>query len=178
MWFKRWNIVIAKVNKDPSIEAVVDFETKDGKVYISEWWRPLTYPTRLIVDKNMLFLKDKKIKIGRQRMQELIREFFREDLDYLNLMNLDNMKIWDRFKFNNRRSIYLQDYENGYKILWEIQTDYNWEDYIAYLYWVSNDELSESLRTKDQIIHTIFWCTVKESDIVIVDDTTGESIEQ
>ena len=176
MWFKRWNIVIAKVNKDPSIEAVVDFETKDGKVYISEWWRPLSYPTRLIVNKDMLFLKDKKIKIGRQRMQELIREYYREDLDYLNLKDISTISIWDIFKYNNRRCIYLQNYANNYKILWELQSDYNWNDYIAYMYWIQDDELNESFKTKEQIVHTIFWTNVKESDVVIVDDTTGEAL--
>lgn len=176
MWFKRWNIVIAKVNKDPSIEAVVDFETKDGKVYISEWWRPLTYPTRLIVDSDKLFLKDKQIKIWRQQMQWLIREFFREDLDFLNLRGLDSLKIWDKLKWNQHNVILLNEL-NWLKVVWTYIQDYdNGRDYIDHIYWLTQDELKSSVHTKEEIIHTIFWDSVKEKDVVIVDDTTWEPL--
>lgn len=177
MAFKRWDIVIAKVNKDPSIEAVVDFETKEWKVYISEWWRPLSYPTRIIIDSTKLFLKDKKIKIWRQQMQWLIREFFNEDLDYLNLLTVETLKEWDMFKFKNYKYVYLQKYSDEYSAVWRIDYDYNeWKDVIKWLYWFTTDEILSWMKTKDQIVHKIFWESVKVSDVVIVDDTTGEDL--
>lgn len=177
MTFKRWNIVIAKINKDPSIEAVVDFETKEWKVYISEWWRQLSYPTRLIVDANKLFLKDKKIKIWRQRMQDLIRECLWEDLDYLNLKTLDTLKPWDIFRFKWYDYIYMQKYVNDYIVVWRM--DYNGatkKDDIKTIFWLTRSEVEESMRTKEDIVQKIFWTNVKVNDVVIVDDETWEEI--
>lgn len=179
MAFKKWDIVIAKVNRDPSIEAVVDFETDDWAVYISEWWRPLSYPTRLIIAKNKLFLKDKQIKIWRQQMQWLIREFFWEDLDYLNLKTMDSIHPWDILKIRNNKYVFVQKYGEQYSVVWRLTYDYNiWHERITNLYWFTKDEISQNIKTKDEIVRKIFWDNVKAKDVIIVDDTTWESVEE
>lgn len=178
MAFKRWDIVIAKVNRDPSIEAVVDFETKEWTVYISEWWRPLSYPTRLLIGEDKLFLKDKKIKVTRQRMQQLIREFFWEDFDYLNLQTVDSIVPGTILKIRNSKYVYLQTYDDSYYVLWRLSHDYALnKDFIIQIYWFTRSDLTENIRSKEDIVSRIFWEKVKVSDVIITDDWTWEDIE-
>ena len=64
-------------------------------------------------------------------------------------------------------------------MVWRLTYDYNiWHERITNLYWFTKDEISQDIKTKDEIVRKIFWDNVKAKDVIIVDDTTWESVEE
>ena len=49
--FEHWDKVISVTAKDTSLEALVDFEDQNWNVYISERWKTLSNPMRIVLEK-------------------------------------------------------------------------------------------------------------------------------
>lgn len=169
MTFQNWDIVVSKRMKDISVEAVVDFETDDWKVYISEWWRTLWYPTRIILDKNLLLLKDKKIKLTRSQFENLIIEYYWEPIDFFHLKQWDDFKFGDIIRKWYNKYMYIEQLWDK-RLFWTFNEDVDWAYHINQLTILSREDLKMYFRTKPEIIQAIFGdkCTLK--DVVVIED--------
>ena len=115
--FNHWDRVISTTQKDITVEAQVDFETPEWKVYISEWWKNLNNPMRIVLDKKYLIKKEKKIILTKEEFQKLIYEYYPTPV---NVDDLDKELVPEE---------------------WFIfQSQYNWRLEYLWPYWWSDDE--------------------------------------
>lgn len=98
MQFNNWDLVYS-VHWDKSVCAVVDFETKDWKVYVSPWWKKLSYPERLILNTDMLFKKtDEVFHISKKDINSLMKSTLDIDWDIDNPPENGTLKVWDQIR--------------------------------------------------------------------------------
>lgn len=165
--------------KDFVIEAVVDFVTPEWKAYISEWWRNLNYPTRIIIDKDKLILKDKKIKLKRSEFDSMINEFYWEYIDFFNLKNEWNIEFWDIIKIWWTKYMFIEkvkNWESYLMLFWRYLNRY-WKDFITHIAHVDHSEIKNCVKTKKEIIEQLFWKECSMKDIEIIEDIDWAVVE-
>jgi len=183
MELKHWDIVISKSMRDHFIEAVVDFVNDDWMAYISEWWKNLNYPTRIVIDEDKLILKDKKIKMTRSEFENIIAEYYWEQIDFFNLKADWAFEFWDIVKIWYSKYMFIdylwwkKDYRLFCTLNWASKSGNNT---IKSLVILSDWDLSSYIRTRWEIINNVFWpkCSIKDLSIVEDIDWTPINIEE
>ena len=85
--FEHWDKVISVTAKDTSLEALVDFEDQNWNVYISERWKTLSNPMRIVLEKKYLVKKDNKVELTKAQFQSLIYEYYPEPINVDDIWN-------------------------------------------------------------------------------------------
>lgn len=155
MKFNKWDLVYS-IRWDKSISAVVDFETEDWKVYVSPWWKTLTYPERLILNKDLLFKKsEQKYHINKIDVNALMRSTLGIEWDIDNPPKENNMKIWDTIEY--RWAIYtLEEILDG----WDQVFSRNWA-----LYMFEGEDIKRLYWTKESVIKDIYWLDISNVEL-------------
>jgi len=149
MQFNNWDLVYS-IHWDKSVNAVVDFETEDWKVYISPWWKSLSYPERLILKKDLLFKKtDDVYHIRKEDINHLMKVELDIDWDIDNPPEAWTMKIWDQVTW--------RDYT--YKLVEILDGKQIFERGDA-LYVFEDEDIEKIYRTKEQVIKQIYWLDI------------------
>jgi len=175
--FNHWDCVVSTTQKDITLEAQVDFEDDNWKVYISEWWRNLNNPMRIVLDKKYLVKKDKKIKLDRWTLQRLIFEFYPtaalvDELD-------KEVVVWDWYvymdKDNNRRFEYVWQswLENTY--LFRKLDNSNTREIDDIYYLIKNSELQNWVTHLKDVLNYIFWDPNVEDYDIDLDSNENEN---
>ena len=150
MQFNKWDLVYS-IKGDKSIPAVVDFETEDWKVYVSPWWKSLSYPERLILNKDLLWKKEwQTYHINKIDVNSLMRSTLGIEWDIDNPPEPDKTKVWDQVEWRWSTYTLEEILPNGDQIYsrnWALYM-FEWED-IKKLYW-----------TKEDIIKDIYWLDI------------------
>jgi len=155
MKFNKWDLVYS-IRWDKSISAVVDFETDDWKVYVSPWWKTLTYPERLILNKDLLYKKsEQKYHINKIDVNALMRSTLGIEWDIDNPPEENNMKIWDTIEY--RWATYtLEEILDG----WDQVFSRNWA-----LYMFEGEDIKRLYWTKESVIKDIYWLDISNVEL-------------
>lgn len=155
MQLNHWDIVVSSNNSGMNIEAIVDFE-KDDKVYISEWWKNLSYPIRYVINKEWLRKKDKgKLVIPLEEMNNLMASIMRLVwADYSKEPSIDNLEIWQQLTYDWRNYKYAGDLD------WQPVRDVEW-----YFCVLEEWEIDKLLWNKETVCQKIFG--MSKDDIIV-----------
>ena len=154
--FNHWDLVVSTTQKDITLEAQVDFETPEWKVYISEWWKNLNNPMRIVLDKKYLVKKDKKVKLTKSEFQKLIYEHYPNPVAVDDLDKEVSVHEWFVTDIDRRRVEYVRPYLNGKHLFREYDTGMPRDTDDRY-FCVSDDELQQWIIKKDDVLDYIFW---------------------
>ena len=150
MQFNKWDLVYS-IKGDKAVSAQVDFETDDWKVYVSPWWKWLSYPERLILSKDLLFKKcDKTYHISKEDVNALMRNTLGIEWDIDNPPEQKEMKVWDQVE----RRGYIYKLEEVLPS-WDSVFSRNWA-----LYMFEWEEINKIYWTKDSVIKEIYWLDI------------------
>jgi len=150
MKFNNWDLVFS-IRWDKNISAVVDFE-KDWKIYISPWWKTLSYPERLIVGKELLYKKENETyHIKKSDVNELMYSLLDINWDIDNPPEEWNMKVWDQVIWRDATYTLEEILEDGSQIFSRNQALYMFDEWdIKKLHW-----------TKAQVIKDIYGLDIE-----------------
>lgn len=166
--FEHWDKVVSVTAKDIALEAVVDFETDDWKVYISERWRNLNNPWRIVLDKKYIVKKNKKVELTKAQLQSLIYEYYPRPVKVDDIWK--QQVIWPGF-------IYRDSYDRDYKYLWKFGNEYiMWAkpghgsnaitNDLLYVK-ISEEEINKDVVQMEEILNYIFWVANAEQEFDI-----------
>lgn len=176
--FNHWDHVISISQKDITIEAVVDFEDENWNVYISEWWKNLNNPMRIVLNKKYLVKKEKKVVLTKDTFQKLIYEFYSNPVDVDELDKEFTPEEWFIFASNhNWRLEYLWRYwttEDQY-----IFRTYNWtpkENRDDRYFILTHSDLQEWVVKTADVLKYIFGTEDTAMFDVVLDDNKNENV--
>lgn len=150
MQFNKWDLVYS-IKGDKSIAAVVDFETEDWRVYVSPWWKALTYPERLILNKDLLFKKeDKQYHISKEDINCLMKATLDIDGDIDNPPEQETMKVWDQIDWRGYTYKLEEILPNGDQVYSRNNA----------LYMFEGEDIKKIYRTKESVIKEIYWLDI------------------
>lgn len=151
MQFNNWDLVYS-IHWDKSVSAVVDFETENGDVYVSPWWKNLKYPERLILKKDLLFKKANELyHIKKEDVNHLMKVELDIEWDIDNPPEKWTMNIWDQvtWRWYNYK---LVDILDGKQIFEKGNA----------LYVFDNEDIEKIYWTREQVIKQIYWLDIKD----------------
>lgn len=145
MKFNNWDLVFS-IRWDKNISAVVDFE-KDDKVYVSPWWKSLSYPERLILDKELLFKKsEQQYHIRKEDVNGLMQSMLDIKWDIDNPPEEWKEKVWDQIEWRGYTYTLEEILEDGSQVYSRNNALYMFDEWdIKKLHW-----------TKAQVIKDIY----------------------
>lgn len=158
--FNHWDVVVSVKQKDTNLEAYVDFEDDNWKVYISERGRNLNTPMRIVLDKQFLVKKDKKVVITKEQLQSLIYEYYPQHVLVDNLDKEIEIKEWLKVEINWWIFIYACEYDTDaawnkrYLMVKKSHWD-NCKDNIYYT--ATEDEIKQRTIHLKDVLEYIFW---------------------
>lgn len=180
--FNHWDFVVSTTQKDILLEAQVDFENDDWKVYISEWWKNLNNPMRIVLDKKYLVKKDRKVILTKEQFQKLIFEYYPTPIK---VDELDKeVTVWEWFITSIDR--YRLEYVSTY---WP-QVEWQWGKYLFREYKTSPtehrddryfivdfNELQKWIVKKSEVLEYLFGTSDTEQFEIVLDDNDNANEE-
>ena len=174
--FNHWDFVVSTTQKDITLEAQVDFETEDWKVYISEWWKNLNNPMRIVLDKKYLVKKDRKVILTKAQFQKLIYEYYPQPVEVDSLDKEVTVEDWFITEIDRHRIEYVAPY-GEWKYLFR---DFNsspseWRDDRYFI--VTLEELQSWVVKKEDVLRYIFGNPDDSLYEIVLDDNTNTNEE-
>lgn len=178
--FEHWDKVISVTAKDTSLEALVDFEDQNWNVYISERWKTLSNPMRIVLEKKYLVKKDNKVELTKAQFQSLIYEYYPEPI------NVDD--IWKELQIRKGLIISNIWYNWAYVDKFDDEGNYifcrkidNWtwkssvNDFI-YMRFNESDLKRDVVKLEDVLQYIFGNAEVSDFNIIIKDDDNKEIV--
>lgn len=175
--FNHWDRVISVTQKDVTLEAQVDFEMPDWKVYISEWWKNLNNPIRIVLDKKYLVKKEKKVVLTKAQFQKLIYEYYPTPVSIDELDKEIVLTDWYVFRYDDRYNLeYVAPYKTWRYVFREINTRPQ-ENRDDRYYIITNEELQHWVVKKADVLNYLFGNWDDSAYEIVLDDNENNNEE-
>ena len=157
--FEHWDTIVSTSNEWLQVEAVVDFQQGD-KLYISEWWKNLSYPVRYVipVGDNIHKKENGKLTISLQEINSLMAMvMWLAWANYNSEPTFDWIEVWQS----------IRDTYNGrtYTYMWQLDGEAVWQSE-WYFCIIDDEDLKKMLWTKEDVCKRLFGLTPDEVNVL------------